>query len=183
MESDFGQLSGKILVANPSLMDPNFHRTVIHLSLDAEDDGTIGIILNRPLGQKLGSLNPKFAKSAIADLPLYFGGPVQADEMLIAAWQWDPELSIGQFHFGINIDAAEKLMSLPFSIVRGYMGYSGWSQGQLNDELKEGAWLVADPSPDILGVENPLKQWRMLVKKVDPALSFLADIPDDPSKN
>ncbi|MBN2068184.1 MAG: YqgE/AlgH family protein [Opitutales bacterium] len=181
--SSSNNLSGKCLVAHPSLADPNFRRSVIHLSLDSAEEGSLGIILNRPMNTTLGRMNRSFLQSPMADLPLFFGGPVQPEEMILAAWQWDEDEGIGQFHFGIPMEVATLLMANPNAIVRGYMGYAGWSVGQLAEELQEKAWLVADPCPEMLEEDSPVQVWREFIQSINPTLSFLANIPEDPSVN
>ena len=79
-------LAGSLLVAHPSLRDPNFRRTVILMTTHGED-GAMGVVLNRPLLKRLGQLGGDFALGELSDVPIFSGGPVQTEQLIIAAWK------------------------------------------------------------------------------------------------
>src|SRR4051812_22924204 len=80
-------LAGQLLLAHPALRDPNFKRTVILLSVH-NAEGAMGVVLNRPLNKQLGEVNAEFALSPLAGVPLYYGGPVNPEQLIIVSWQW-----------------------------------------------------------------------------------------------
>ena len=188
--SEFGQtesvsaLAGSLLLAHPELKDPNFNKSVVLISAHSTDDGALGVILNRPMGQSLAQFDGKFSYTDLADVPLYVGGPASPAQMILTAWQWHLEQGRFQLHFGINPDKARELISHDPEIeLRGFVGYSGWSQGQLEGELEQDSWVVTPVSSDALEDVQGDDLWRTIIREVSPEMRFLADAPDDPSVN
>ncbi|KAF0093992.1 MAG: hypothetical protein E1N59_2250 [Puniceicoccaceae bacterium 5H] len=176
-------LRGNLLVAHPSLLDPNFQRSVVLLSAHSESDGALGVIINRPLHKKLGDVRTEVSFGPLAEIPLYEGGPVATDQIILVAWKWDVEEATFQLYFGVADETLNELMEEePNLIVRAFVGYSGWAGGQMETELEEKAWLVAPIRKDYLDAEE-IQAWRRILKHEDPKLGFFADAPDDPSLN
>ena len=177
-------LTGFLLVAHPGLHDPNFHRSIVLVSAHDQDGGALGVVLNRPTGKRLGEVQGELLGTNLAKVPLFHGGPVNPEEMVLVAWEPLSEVGMFKLFFGISAEKAEEMMaSEEHLIVRGYLGYSGWSGGQLEGELSENAWFV---SPlDVAALENSQDPniWRRLLVNLKPELSFLVDTPDDPSLN
>jgi putative transcriptional regulator len=175
-------LAGQLLLANPMLKDPNFIRTVILLSAhDAE--GALGVVLNRPLGRRLGDLGEDFASGPLAPVRLYRGGPVETEKLILAGWRGHDGTGEFELHFGLDPERATFLLTDPRATVRGFLGYSGWGKGQLENEMKHQTWLVAPPADYNLEAEEGSGLWRLIIGSLDPELKLLADEPDDPSKN
>ncbi len=177
-------IAGSLLIAHPDLHDGNFRRTVVLISAHTEEDGALGVIVNRPLERTLGEVHGEFAFGPLAGVALYSGGPVGTEQMLLSAWQWNQETGVFRLHFGISAEkAAELLENEPGTEVRGFLGYAGWTGGQLEGELKHKAWVVAPiDSPDF-SEENGEGLWKTLLGRVKPELLFRADAPEDPSVN
>lgn len=175
-------LAGQLLLANPVLRDPNFRRTVVLLSAH-NAEGAMGVVLNRPLGRQLGELNTDFALSPLAGVPLYMGGPVETEQLILLSWHWIPAEQAFQLHFGIEVEKARELIGMPGVTMRGFLGYSGWSKGQLETEMKHDTWLVSPVEGDWLIKHDGVPLWRNLVIHVDPELKLMADAPEDPSVN
>lgn len=174
--------AGVLLLAHPTMEDPRFRRTVILLSAHAEG-GSLGVVLNNPTGRTLGEFDAGLEKSALADTPLYTGGPVAAGQIILAAWKWTELDSSFQLYFGIDGEKAGKLQeNSPEFKLRGFLGHAGWSEGQLEAECEQGAWLVAPLSRTIDTVEGDA-MWRSLIGEVSPEMRLLADEPEDPSIN
>ena len=95
-------LSGSLLVAHPNLIEPNFNKSVVLISLHTTEDGAMGVVINRPLGKSLGDNKKDFAFSSLSDIPLYEGGPVNKDQMILIAWKMDSECKDFKIYFGIN---------------------------------------------------------------------------------
>ncbi len=183
-EHSHGSLAGSLLVAHPSLLDPNFRKSVVLLSAHSAEEGAIGIVLNKPIGKTLGELDEAFALSPLADVPIYKGGPVSQDQMLLAAWNWAEETGIFKLYFGISQDRAKEILEEePGTIVRGFLGYSGWTGGQLEGEMKQNAWVVTPMAGDDVRHLEGDTLWRKMLLRNHPELTFLADAPEDPSRN
>lgn len=175
-------LAGQLLVAHPALRDPNFIRTVILLSAH-NDDGALGVVLNRPMGKQLGEFSSDFAFGPLAGVPLYRGGPVQTDQLVLAAWQWREDEGAFQLYFGLEPDKATELIGAAGVTVRGFLGYSGWGQGQIENEMKHRTWFVTSVDSEILGRNDGVALWRTILGSLDPELKLLADEPEDPTVN
>ena len=174
--------AGMLLLAHPTMEDPRFRRTVILLTAHA-DGGSLGVILNQPTGRTLGQLNEGSESDALAAIPLYTGGPVDPEQIILTAWKWAELDSSFQLYFGIDGDKAGKLQaSDPTYTLRGFFGHAGWSEGQLQAEYDEGAWLISPLSPSIEELGGDAL-WRLLIGEVSPKMRLLAEEPDDPSIN
>src|SRR3954447_23211848 len=82
-------LTGMMLVAHPTLLDPNFRRTVLFISAHNSDDGALGVILNRPLDKHVGDLVSDDTPAALAEVPVYLGGPVGKNQLMFAVLEWE----------------------------------------------------------------------------------------------
>lgn len=173
-------VAGSLLLAHPSLRDPNFRRTVVLMSAHGAD-GAMGVVLNRPLGKKLGDLNGQFALGPLAGVPLFNGGPVETHQLLLAAWQ--PRADGFQLQFGLDPARAEQLIGEEGAHIRAFLGYSGWTGGQLENELKQSTWIVTDIPPDLLEHPQDDGLWRGVLNGVGDEWKLLADEPEDPGRN
>jgi len=176
------ELAGSLLLAHPAMRDPNFRRSVVLLSAHG-DDGAMGVVLNRPLGKRLGDLNPQFAASPLAAVPLYSGGPVQTKQLILAAWQPDPLATGYRLYFGIDVDKAEVLKAEEGVRLRAFLGYSGWEKGQLENELRQNTWVITPVSPDLLDHQEGQGLWRSILGGLSPEWKLMADEPENPSDN
>jgi putative transcriptional regulator len=140
-------------------------------------------VLNRPLDRQLGELNADFAISPLAGVPLYLGGPVEPEQLIIVTWHWIPKEQAFQLHFGVEIEKAREMVGLPGVTMRAFLGYSGWSKGQLENEMKHDTWLVTPVEGDWLIKQDGVPLWKGLIGHVQPELKVLADAPDDPTVN
>ena len=177
-----GTLAGQLLLAHPALRDPTFKRAVILLSAHS-GDGAMGVVLNRPLDKQLGELNAAFAFGPLAGVPVYAGGPVEPEQLIIVAWQWLVGESAFQLHFGVEPESATEMVGRPGVTVRAFIGYSGWDKGQLENEMKHDTWLVSTVEGEMLGQADGPALWRQILGAIDPELKLLADEPDDPTVN
>jgi len=175
-------LAGQLLLANPGLRDPNFRRAVVLLSAH-DREGAIGVVLNRPLNRALASLNADAALSPLADVPLYQGGPVEPEKLLLVAWRYHDEASEFQLHFGLEPDKALELVEQPGVTLRGFLGYAGWGRGQLDQEMTQNTWFTAPVGHYNLGAADGIGLWRLVLGSLDPELKLLADEPEDPALN
>lgn len=178
-------LAGSILLAHPSLQEPTFRRTVILMS-SHDGEGAMGVVLNRPLGRRLGSLGGDFALGPLADVPLFDGGPVEKRQLILCAWRRQGDAGDQlQLLFGLDPEKlAEIVAAQPAGlIVRAYLGYAGWSGGQLEQELSRDTWVVGPVSPRVLEGPADTTLWRHALGSLDVSWRLLADEPDDPALN
>ncbi len=173
-------LAGSLLLAHPAMKDPNFRRSVVLMSAH-NDEGAMGVVLNRPLGKRLGELSGDFALGPLASVPLYNGGPVETKQLVLAAWQIRDDGF--RMHFGIEPDKAEQLLTEEGTQVRGFLGYSGWSAGQLENEMKLHTWVVTEVPEDLLSHMQDETLWRTVLGREGDEWRLLAGEPEDPGVN
>jgi len=176
-------LAGQLLLAGPELTEPTFRRTVIFLAQHSLDQGALGFILNRPSGKHVGSLLSADPIPALADVAVYFGGPVGQQHLTFAALRWDTGRQALEVRTHLSAEEAEALRA-EGQEVRGFIGYAGWSPGQLEGELEARAWEVQRPSgPEIADPAETPGLWSRLLGGISPWHRIAADAPDDLSLN
>ncbi len=173
-------LAGCLLLAHPSLRDQNFRRTVILMTAHGPD-GAMGVVINRPLDRRLADIGGDFALGPLAGVSVYQGGPVQTEQLILAGWK--AQLHGFQLHMGIDPEKAAGLFGEPDTHIRAFLGYSGWTGGQLETELKADAWVVADAPTDLFSQPADPALWRMLLGREGAEWLLLADEPEDPEDN
>ncbi|MCU1603216.1 MAG: hypothetical protein JWO22_3925 [Frankiales bacterium] len=178
---------GRLLVATPSLDDPSFSRTVVQLVQHSAEDGALGVVLNRPTETPLGEVLPGWALLAPDPVVVFLGGPVQESAAICLARLSSPQASPsvvpvpGAPWLGtvdLDVDAAD-----PVQEVRVFAGYSGWSAGQLEAEVEEGAWWVLDALPSDPFSPDPSTLWRAVLRRQGPPLALAATYPPDVALN
>ncbi len=175
-------LSGSLLLAHPVLRDPNFRHSVILLSAHT-DDGAMGIVLNRPTGQHLGEVNEAFAGGKLATVPVYKGGPVSTEQLILAAWMASSDEASFKLYFGIDPAKALELGAAGMEL-RAFLGYAGWTGGQLEGELRQNTWVVRPVGgEELLTNMSGRSMWRELLTDISPELRVLADEPENPEVN
>ena len=175
-------LAGSLLVAHPSLLDPNFRRTVLFISAHEPGEGALGVILNRPLDKQVSELVSSEPPEGLADVPVFLGGPVGRDKLMFAAFEWSKGTGLKLNHEVSPLEASELVGQSPASICA-FVGYAGWGAGQLEAEMKEKAWLVQKPTRAALKMDRLPNLWFDIMKKLGPWYKLLAAAPDDPSLN
>jgi putative transcriptional regulator len=173
-------LAGSLLLAHPAMKDPNFRRSVVLMS-SHNAEGAMGVVLNRPLGKRLGELSGDFALGPLASVPLFNGGPVQNEQLVLAAWQTRDDGF--RLHFGVEPEKAVSLLEEEDTHVRGFLGYSGWSAGQLEKEMKMRTWVVVDVPEDLLTQSQDESLWRTVLGREGAEWRLLAEEPDHPEAN
>lgn len=162
--------NGIFLIARPGMDDPNFSKTVILVTLP-EGGAPLGVIINRPLKQRLSDLFPDFKSLKDKTDPIYFGGPVELPlvSFLVRSTK-APDDALPVLHdvyFSTSHDLFEKLMkrSDPTANVRVFAGYSGWARGQLQMEIKRGGWYTLPADAKTIFEKDPVKMWDKLVER------------------
>lgn len=175
-------LAGSLLIAHPGLLDPNFRRTVLLIS-EHDKEGTFGLVLNRPTGRTLGELLPNKPIGALAQLPVLLGGPVQANQLIFASFHWSMETDRMHCRHHLQIPEAQEALEQEHTEVRAFIGYSGWTGGQIEAEMKEKSWLVAQPTLDLFAPGKHATLWRDVTSSFGPWFRLVAEAPDDLSSN
>lgn len=180
---------GDLLIASPSLLDPNFRRSVV-LLCDHGEEGSLGFVLNRPMQVPLGSVIEKLRDQAAAGLLVFQGGPVDPGRLLgIRRGEHAAERSEplgGGLH--LLTDLEHSLDRLAEGVVDGadyrfFLGYSGWGKGQLRGELAERAWIVGKGSEALaFGTPTP-RQWSAALEALGGTYALYARMPIDPELN
>lgn len=182
-------LSGSLIVASPSMDDPNFAYAVI-LMIEHSDDGAMGLVLNQPMATKVDEVWDQFSMLPCpVDQSLLRGGPCDGPLMLLHD---RPEQSQVQVCKGVCFTADEPmvrgLLTEDPQAMRFFVGYAGWGPGQLEDELNQGGWLVTPASAAVVfdpDADDGL--WMRVITGIDRSLAMLAMnpklMPHDPSMN
>lgn len=179
-EFETPSLAGSVLLAHPSLRDPNFTNSVVFLSMHDSENGAFGMVLNRPSGRRLNELMPDRDLGILAMAPVYLGGPVGQDQILLAAFQWDDASEVWQWRHDLTLESAPEILDAEGTVLRVFAGYSGWSKGQLERELQQNTWVVHSPDDSLLRPDTEEEDvWLSLVRSHGPLLRFLTDLPDN----
>jgi len=177
---------GTLLIANPFLKDPNFSRTVIFICENVAE-GTFGFVLNKQFPKNLKELLPDLDMPA---LPVYVGGPVQPDSLhfihqypdLISGGEevfdgvyWGGNFESLQIHLRNNSIAADK--------IRFFIGYSGWTEGQLDQEMKIDSWLTVKATRKLVFGTGASETWKESLNYLGGDYKMLINYPIDPQLN
>jgi putative transcriptional regulator len=180
--------AGRLLVASPVLLDPNFLRTVV-LLLDHDEEGTLGVVLNRPTTVPVASVLPGWAEE-VDDPPVLFdGGPVSADSALAVACV--PEASEDPVGFRrlfgptgmVDLDTPLEVLAPAMTRMRIFAGYAGWGGGQLDAEIEEGSWYVVPAETADIFAASPDDLWRQVLRRQPGPLAWVSTMPIDPGRN
>jgi putative transcriptional regulator len=187
---------GTLLVASPTLQDPNFARTVV-LICEHSDQGSMGLVLNRPSEMRLPEALQGVARPPLPDVPLYLGGPVQRQALLVLHRIQDPVPGAQAVADGIAIggDVDQLLAALAGTQaggdaertaaieIRFYAGYAGWGAGQLAAELETGSWITCPATTAEVFGDDPESLWERVLRRLGPDYARLITVPNDPRVN
>ena len=186
-EKSKGLKAGQLLLSEPFMPDENFRRTVVLVCEHNQENGTVGLILNKPINLKLNDVVEDFPDF---NAKVFLGGPVGTDTLQFLHSLGDEiegsvQLSEKLF-WGGNFEQiklmlwAEKIKSTQ---IRFYLGYSGWEVGQLDNELKENSWIIAEATHEHI-FKNPHDLlWRKVMKGMGGVYSTMAGYPENPNFN
>jgi putative transcriptional regulator len=178
-------LKGRLLVAGADLIDPNFRRTVV-LVTEHDEEGAVGLVLNRPAETTVVEAVPGLSPLVDAETPVYVGGPVDQQSLLVLA-QFDDPADSASTVFGdvgfVSGDADIVLAAGMTRRARVFAGYAGWSAGQLDEELEADGWIVAQPThEDVFEAGEEL--WGDVLRRQGGSYyTLLSTMPADPSLN
>ena len=176
---DGDSLKGSLLVATPALVDPNFRRTVV-LVAEHGEAGAMGVVLNRPSETAVGEAVPELVSLADGEEPVFVGGPVAVDSLLALAEVEEPDESLE-----LVVGSVAFVQDPEVPILRGriFVGYAGWSPGQIEAELDEESWIVVPAEPDDVFSDEPDELWSSVLRRQGGPLALLSSMPPDPSLN
>jgi len=160
--------AGRLLVATPVLGDPNFRRTVVLVVEDEPEEGTLGVVLNRPTKVPVGRVLEPWTDLVSNPSVVFRGGPVSALPSRVGL---------------IDLDTPPQLVAGGIASFRVFAGYAGWGPGQLQAEIDEGAWYVLSAEPADVFDPEPEQLWRAVLRRSGGALALVATYPDDPALN
>lgn len=176
--------AGSLLVAAPSLVDPNFTRTVV-LVCEVSRDGALGLVLNRPADSLVSDYLPQWSPSPPA--VVFVGGPVQPEVAVgLGRHQGAEPVGFSLIEGGLGLfDLAtpEELVAGGLSHLRVFSGYAGWGPGQLEVELLSDDWIVVDAADDDAFTPDPATLWERVLRRQGGELALLAGFPQDPTLN
>ena len=182
-------LKGALLVASPALPDPNFDRTVV-LVLASEQDGALGLVLNRPTAMDVSSPLPRWHQFAAFPPVVFVGGPVQPSAAICLARRagaredetsgWTPLVDdLGT----LDLEQDPEALGIEVDAIRVFAGYAGWGAGQLEREIEAGAWFVLRSQPEDALSEEPRELWKRVLRRQGGSLALVAAYPPDPDLN
>jgi putative transcriptional regulator len=187
MLSSISAAAGRLLISEPFMMDPNFKRAVILLT-EYSDLGAMGYVLNHPSEYMLGDLLPDVSYS---EMPVYIGGPVGNNTLHFIhrcpeKIEGGVEIWDGIF-WGGDFEQVKELINnyqLTDQDIKFFAGYSGWTEGQLDNELQEDTWIVANKfNPAIVFTHDEQNLWREVVISLGQRYAHIANFPENPTLN
>jgi putative transcriptional regulator len=177
-------LRGKLLIAPPMLVDPNFARTVVLIAAH-DEEGALGLVLNRPLQTPLAEISPVLDLLSEPGSTVHHGGPVAQSAVVLADFL-DPTLAALMIFGSVGFPSADcELEDLAAGARRArvFAGHSGWGPGQLDSELTDEGWIVGQLAPDELWQTDSTQLWSTALRRKGGSYALLARMPEDPSVN
>lgn len=178
--------NGKVLLAEPFMLDPNFRRSAV-LLCEHNNDGSVGFIMNKPLRMRIDELIEDFPEF---DSEVFFGGPVQTDTIHyihnVGELLDESRLVVDGVYWGGDFNKLKFLISSKLiqpENIRFFVGYSGWSEGQLADEMNLGSWVSADMDANYLFKSIPARLWEQVMYNKGDVYTVISQVPEDFSWN
>ena len=173
---------GTILLAQPFMLDTNFSRSVVLLTEHTEEEGSIGFILNKPLDLQINDLVPDFPE---IEANVFLGGPV-ANQTLHFIHDvgdiLDESIKVSDgVYWGGSFEKLKFLIQsklVQAHNIRFFLGYAGWSPGQLDDELEYGSWILAEMDPNYAFKTRYKNLWSQVMKNKGGQYTVIAEMPD-----
>lgn len=177
-------LRGRLLISNGGLFDPNFRHTVVLVG-EHNEEGALGVVLNRILDVTVQEAIPTLSDLVPADEPLFEGGPVGPSSAVLIAELENPELVDVPVFASVGFLVGEVSADLEATILRArvFAGYSGWGPGQLEAEIAADAWIIDPAREEDVFTDAPDLLWSRVLERKGPEFRQLSRMPYDPSMN
>jgi putative transcriptional regulator len=179
-------LKGQLLIASPSIHDPNFRRTVVYMTEHGEE-GAMGLVLNRAAETTVGEAVPDLAWLAEEDAVVHVGGPVAPQSVVVLAEFEEPEQSALIVDSDLGFVPAEvedtEALSETLGRRRVFAGHAGWGPGQLEAEMEEESWIVEPARREDVFTSDPEELWSQVLRRKGHEYALLSTMPMDPSLN
>lgn len=205
--------TGTLLVASPDLCeDPNFNRTVVFIIHYSAEEGTMGLVINQPLGEQIQLYSAEELQLLLGEIPLeegvdpaqpagkatqtqlgrmfYQGGPVDQGHLFFMHRLSDiiegGTKILDGLYLGGDLDAVRaeaEVIKADQPLLRFYLGYSGWDKGQLEWEISNGAWILAPGDPDLVFTTKPDAIWHEVLYSLGGKYRPISVLPEDPAVN
>ena len=177
---------GRMLISEPFLPDTFFNRTLVYLT-EHNEKGSVGFILNKSINLKVNDALEGFPAW---DEKLAMGGPVAPDTLhylhtlgnIIPDSVWVSD----NIYWGGNIEVIKDLINTSKADkgdIRFFLGYSGWGEGQLEKELQENSWVIADVAPEVVMRYRKEDSWKTVLRSLNKRYRLWAEFPDSPEMN
>ena len=155
------------------------------LIVEHGEEGAIGVVLNRPARVTVGEAAPSFLALTGPSEPIYIGGPVQPEAAMVLAEVLDTSVLSSVVFDHVGVFGQDPDVPHPEGIAqtRVFAGYAGWGRGQLEMELEQSSWILADPRVQDVFCDEPEKLWPQVLKRKGGSFAMLATMPYDPSHN
>ena len=177
---------GKLLVSEPFMSSAYFKRSVVLLT-EHNEEGTVGFIINKPTEYKLNKVIKDFPKF---DGILYMGGPVNTDQLFYLhtlGKKIKGSLQVKKgLYWGGDFDMVKELIvakAISENDIRFFFGYAGWDTKQLDSELKEKSWMVAENKTEFIMNTDTGKMWNDVIRSLGDEYSGMINYPEDPALN
>jgi len=176
---------GQLLIAGPDLLDPNFRRTVV-LVVEHNDEGALGLVLNRPSETTVRAAVPELEELVDLDDQLFIGGPVQPSAVIVLA-EFEDATDAALIAFDdVGVLATGSAPDDPAAGLRrgrAFVGHSGWGPGQLDSELERGDWILEPAQNEDAFSNRALDLWPTVLTRKGGSYALVARMPSDPSVN
>lgn len=176
---------GQLLIAGPTLLDPNFWRTVV-LVVEHSEEGALGLVLNRPSETIVGEAVTELEELIDSDELLFIGGPVQPSAVIVLARFEDPgDGALIAFDDVGVLGTGPSIESLASGVrrARAFVGHAGWGPGQLEAELERDDWILESATRDDAFTASPGDLWQTVLTRKGGSYALVARMPADPTSN
>lgn len=178
---------GSLLLAQPFMLDPNFKRAVVLITDHHPVEGTVGFVLNKKLKTRINDLIDDFPE---IDAPVFVGGPVATETLHYihdSGHIVDGSIEVMDgLYWGGDFEKLKFLIKSKLILARNvkfFLGYTGWSAGQLDDEMDSGSWMLADMDINYAFATKPHNLWKEVTKNKGGRYTVIAELPYSDSLN
>jgi putative transcriptional regulator len=177
-------LRGQLLIAGGGLLDPNFRRTVVLVG-EHNEEGALGVVLNRPTAARVRDAAPPLASLVGEDDRVFVGGPVQPEGAVVIAEFEEPGVADLLVFGTVGFLTGELRPDAPEAIRRArvFAGYAGWGPGQLEAEMETASWILDSAVIGDVFTDDAEGLWRRTLRRKGPEFHLLSLMPPDPSMN